>query len=172
MKTVAVLSIVGLVLLAPSVTSQTPDDNLIVPGRRIGKWTLAMSVEAIVKTLGDPPLLLEGLRTDWGIETQPGVLAYDWRGPLGLGLATRDDRTVLVLYTSGTLRYRTTTGVKYGTPLGSVESAYGKPTATILATHGSLVIYDRLGLAARYRNRSVTVLAVFRPGSAQRIWKF
>jgi hypothetical protein len=129
-----------------------------------------MSVEAFVKALGEPPLLLEGL--DWGVKTQPGVMAYDWRGSLGLGSRTRDDKTILVLYTSGTLRYRTTTGMKYGVPEGSVEAAYGEPTATVLAAFGSLVIYNRLGLAALYRHRSVRVIAVFRPGSAQRIWTF
>ena len=61
MKMAAVVSIAGFLLLASSAASQTPDDNLIVPGQRIGKWTLAMSVEAIVKVLGEPPFLMEGL---------------------------------------------------------------------------------------------------------------
>jgi len=170
LKMAAVVSIAGFLLLASSAASQTPDDNLIVPGQRIGKWTLAMSVEAIVKVLGEPPFLMEGL--SGGVPTQPGVLAYDWRGPFGLGLGTKNDRTVLVLYTSGTLKYKTAKGVKYGAPLGSVESAYGKPTATLLAAQGSLDIYDRLGLAVRYHRGKVEIIAVFLPGTAQRIWKF
>jgi hypothetical protein len=158
-------------LVATPAASQTAGDELIVPGQRIGKWTLAMSVEAIVKVLGEPSLLFEGL-PDWMVKTQPGVLAYDWRGSFSLGLVSRDDRTILALYASGTNKYKAATGVKIGAPLGSVESAYGNPTATVLAPYGSLVIYDRLGLAARYWNRSIGVIAVFRPGNAKRIWKF
>jgi len=167
----AACALLLLVALAVPGFAQAPDDRLIVPGQRIGKWTVAMTVEAIVRKLGEPPLLQEGLPII-GIQTQPGVLAYDWRGPSALGLATRDDRTVLILYTSGSLTYKTATGLKYGAPLGSVESAYGEPTATILVTGGSTVIYERLGLAVRYGVRSVGLIAVFRPGSARRIWKF
>ena len=88
------------------------------------------------------------------------------------GLATRDDRTILFLYTSSSLAYKTAKGVKYGGPLGSVEAAYGEPTATFLAPHGSTVMYERLGLAVRYWDRRIAVIAVFRPKNARRIWKF
>ena len=166
----AVVGILSVLALTFPADSRPSDDSLIVPGVRIGKATLAMTVPTLVTTLGEPITHFEGL-PHFGVESQPGVLALDWTGPVGLGLATRDDRTVLALYTCGAPRYRTATGVKYGSALGSVESAYGKPTATIPLVIGPAIIYNSVGLAVRYF-RWVECIVVFRPGSARQIWKF
>jgi len=47
MKAVAALGVLVLLLLAPPVVSQVPDDKLIVPGVRIGKWTLEMTIDTL-----------------------------------------------------------------------------------------------------------------------------
>ncbi len=49
MKVVAALAVLILLLLAPSVVSQVPDDKPIVPGVRIGKWTLEMTIDTLLQ---------------------------------------------------------------------------------------------------------------------------
>ena len=41
-----------LLIVVPRALSQVPDDRLIVPGQRIGKWTLEMSVDDLVRMNG------------------------------------------------------------------------------------------------------------------------
>lgn len=169
-----VLGVVILVLLVRPAFSQVPDDRLIDPGVRIGKATLAMHVDALVAMLGPTTTWFEGF-PHFRVKTQPGVLALDWIGPLGLGLATRDDREALAIYTCGTSRYQTAKGVRHGATPALVESANGKPTATFYSSPIAVtVIYDNLGLAVvPYRStQRIECIAVFRPGSARRIWKF
>ncbi len=166
----ALVSVLSVLLLPLPADSQPSDDRIIVPGARIGKATLAMTVDALVGMLGPPTTVFEGFR-HFGVKSQPGVLALDWTGPLGLGVATKDDRTVLVLYSCGAPRYETAKGVKHGAARASVESAYGRPTATIQTGIGTTVIYESLGLAV-WSYQSVECIAVFRPGTARRAWRF
>lgn len=51
-----VLAVVGLVLflLAQPAVSQVPDDKFVVPGVRIGKWTLDMTAAMILGCIGGP----------------------------------------------------------------------------------------------------------------------
>ena len=53
MRVVAVLGfLLFLLLLVQPPLTQVPDDKLIVPGQRIGKWTLDMSIDDLLKMNG------------------------------------------------------------------------------------------------------------------------
>src|SRR3990170_4152679 len=52
MKATAALGVLILLLLAPPAVSQIPDDKLIVPGVRIGKWTLKMTINDLLRMNG------------------------------------------------------------------------------------------------------------------------
>jgi len=51
MKAMTVV-VLFLLLLAPPAVSQVPDDKLIVPGQRIGKWTLEMTIDTVLQMNG------------------------------------------------------------------------------------------------------------------------
>ncbi len=60
MKAKAVLGVLILLILVPSAISQVPDDKLIVPGQRIGKWTLEMTIDTLLQMNG-PRNILPGI---------------------------------------------------------------------------------------------------------------
>jgi len=176
-RPVRILAVLLLLLVAAPASSQPPADTLIVPGVRIGKATLTMTVDALITMLGEPKTWYEGFP---GIRarTQPGVLVFDWIGTHGLRVATRDDREALAITTCGTQKYQTATGLKYNAPWASLERAYGKPTVAIVIGPHRLAIFDHLGLAVTLGFSSsssrewVECITVFRPENARRIWKF
>lgn len=177
MKPIGMLGVSVLLFLTTPAISQPPADTLIVPGVRIGRATLTMTVDALITMLGEPKTWYEGFP---GIRarTQPGVLVLDWIGTHGLRLATRDDREALAISTCGTQKYQTAKGLKYNAPRASLERAYGKPTVAIVIGPHRLAIYDHLGLAVTLGFSSsssrewVECITVFRPENARGIWKF
>ena len=48
----AILLLLTVLLLAPRAVAQAPDDKLIVPGVRIGKWTLKMTIPDLERMNG------------------------------------------------------------------------------------------------------------------------
>lgn len=171
MKTVAVLSIAALLLLAPSAASQVPDDRLIVPGERIGKWTLRMTVEDITSTLGREIFVASS--KELGVDVQGDLRAYQWG--IGLQAYTRDGRNILLLEVVKSLAFATEKGVKYGTRRSDVEIAHGRPTrVTQWGREASQATfwYDDTGLEVFFTPTStVGGIGVFRPGTALSIWK-
>jgi hypothetical protein len=167
----ALAAALTLLLLPLPAAAQPSDDRLIVPGARIGTITLALSVDTAVRMLGEPAAWAEGLPRMM-VRTQPGILMLDWTGPRGLGLATKDERAILVLYSCSTPQFATARGVKYGEGRAAVESAYGRPTMTTQPyPWRTAYLYDPLGLAVLHYNWMVDCIAVFRPRTARQIWR-
>lgn len=143
---VACVLLLFVSLAAPGFAA-APDDNLIVPGQRIGKWTLEMTVDDLVRT--------NGPRNGDGTASRPPVgLSRDHRGPatitpddywlqrwwnLSLRAMTigRESQTVVELVILSE-EYRTDKGVRVGVSKEAVLSAYGPSTAGIPTPRGGV----------------------------------
>jgi hypothetical protein len=163
--------------------AQASDDNLIVPGQRIGKWTLDMTIDDLVRMNGarnadgslnqDMPVMPAAYFT--GNDYVNNVYLHAWHN-LQFFVATRGEnskRVVLIATFSGA--YKTTIGVSRTTTPVGVEALYGTPTANTQFGSwetGSRVIYDETGLAVRIFDGAVQALMIFRPGTARQIWNF
>lgn len=181
-----VVAVVGLVLflLAQPAVSQVPDDKLIVPGQRIGKWTLGMTIDDQLKMNGPRRGLsykpLQPLpHTDM---VSPDVWEHHWDQLDGFYALTvgRDSQEVIVLAIEEA--YKCAKGIGAGGSLQqAMEAAYGKPAAVTVADKSvNTVIFDEIGLAAwvtrpewtAYPAGTVYTMLVFRPGTARSIWKY
>ncbi len=173
----AILLVLTVSFFAPPAVSQPSDDTLIVPGVRIGKWRLGLSVNELVRihgkakeTIGfykglapDPDFLRDGLRYIWG-ENDMAIFTF------GRALAEE-----IEVGRHGTpLPYRTATGVSLRSTRADILSTYGKPTAATIRKDGyARLIYNPLGIAFAVQNSTgwVRTIAIFKPGSARQIWK-
>lgn len=187
MKWVAV-ALLLLLVLAPSTSSQAPDDKLVVPGQRIGAATLTMTIDDIIRLHGDPSSVSERLATILWEDTLPAILYY-WKS-VALIAATRDRVKVEYLMLDATVplmrTYRTDPGVARDTALEVLLRVYGQPTARTTTTTLTGMpafqrfIYDTIGFFAEANvfgqpsqfTHSVYSMGVFRPGEAKNYWKF
>ena len=160
MKAIAVLSVLALLLLAPSAVSQVPDDKLIVPGQRIGKWTLEMTMAELVQMNGRASSS-RGTASDFA----PGTWLHDWtRLNLRASTLGRDEQRIAFLLALDTV-YKTAKGLSLDASQEAVEAAYGKPTAT---TQFDRWIYDDHGLFFVIG----ATIGVFRPGTAKQLFRY
>ncbi|MGQ0569065.1 MAG: hypothetical protein ACT4P5_05960 [Armatimonadota bacterium] len=165
--------------------SGTADDRLIVPGLRIGKWTLSMTVEGIVASISHPPGKAGILDVKPGRDVREGVVALTWEH-MRFGVGTNDFRTAqgarpadlsvtgkvayLFVYSPA---YRTEKDVGPGSSPRAVAAAYGPPTATNEFGDGNArLIYDQHGMAFSVGAGVVRQMFVFRAKGAWSIWNF
>lgn len=167
MRMVTVSSVVVLLLLAPSAASQTPDDNLIVPGQRVGKWRLEMTIRDLVQMNG-PATTIEILNLLDILPPPPQ--RYTW-GPLNFAAITRDGQRV-EFFNIFSPAFKTEKGVGPGSNRIAIQSAYGPPTAETRAGETTRMIYDAIGFAANMVGDRVTGSNVFRPGTGKSLWRF
>ncbi len=183
-KAVAAPGVLVLLLLAPPVISQVPDDKLIVSGLRIGKWTLEMTID-ILRQMNGPENIRPG-SPGTPIERMPGwfpdsndkIWWHDWANLL-FSAATRgrDAQRVEYIFIRSE-EFKTDKGIVPGMVRQAVENAYGQPTAVTRAGVGPeaatrRLIYDEIGLAVFIRrNGVVEMLFVFRPRTARTLWNF
>lgn len=170
---VAWLCVLALLLVVSPVLSQVSDDKLIVPGQRVGAWTLQMTVQEIVGALGRQTRISSGGQL--GTDFQGDLRVYRWER-VGLNAYTRDDRSILLLEADNAPEFVTEKGVKWGMPRADVESAYGRPTRVTqwgrLDPAQVTLQYNEIGLEVFFtQTSSVGGIGVFRPGAASSIWK-
>jgi hypothetical protein len=171
---ISVPAVLLLLLLAPSVTSGAQDDKLIVPGQRIGKWTLEMTV-ALLEKMNGPAAQVKHSAGNPGESPYPHTL-FLWKR-FGLQASSFDGKSLTQLAVSD-IPYHTRQGVGIGSPLAKVLAAYGRPTAQTLIGDDFAgliaVIYDNVGLAlsANAVTETVIRISVFRSGAARSIWQF
>jgi hypothetical protein len=164
--------ILAVAVLPSPTSSKIPNDNLIVPGHRIGRWTLEMTVDQFARTTGKPP-------------DERSHHEIDFRSQLRQYCATeicafyRAEETITFLrVTHITGSSKTERGVGIGSPLAAIMEAYGRPTAmTRLGDESGgfiRLIFDRIGLSFRVNLVTETTISisVFRPGHAATIWTF
>lgn len=168
----AVLLVLFLALAPSTTTSKTPSDNLIVPGQRIGPWTLEMNVDQFARTVGRTKISKPKMEID---------LAVPVNGYCGVEICAyyRVKEKIISLRVSHISGFSNTgKGVGVGSPLSKVLAAYGRPTAKTRFGDDyagyARVIYDDIGLTLRANSVTETVISigVFRPGTARSIWQF
>lgn len=186
MKAMAVVVLV-LLLLAPPAVSQAPDDKLIVPGQRIGKWTLEMNIADLVRMNG--PARSRTLFTAGGSTFADAVrdlTMVNWDGIVVRAMTFEDSKlrdTVVALLIdidttiAGWQLYKTDKRSGLESTRDQVLKAYGKPTAqTKPEPTQTNLIYDNIGIAfhvwGRTLNETMRAIFVFRPRTAKTIWKF
>ncbi len=98
-KVVAALSVFALLLLAPPAVSQVPDDKLIVPGQRIGKWTLEMTIADLERIYGPARRNLFRAGEAPVADAARDFTLVFWK--VGVGAWTVDQKTVVVLGVEG-----------------------------------------------------------------------
>ncbi|TMI70633.1 MAG: hypothetical protein E6H05_13545 [Bacillati bacterium ANGP1] len=183
MKVVAALVVLVLLLLASPGVSQAPDDKLIVPGQRIGKWTLEMTIDTLLQMNGLqnlPPFIgpspVYPMRR-WYSDSNSEIWGQEWFN-LHFQAATRGrdaQRLEYVFIESD--EFKTDKDIAVGVTRQVVENAYGQPTAVTRIADprvGTLrLIYDEIGLATVIdRNEIVVKVCVFRARTARALWNF
>jgi hypothetical protein len=168
MKWIGPLLLLILLVAAPAA-SQAPDDKLIVPGQRFGKWTLQMTLADLVQMNGSPRVI----RDDGQDRTHQGWI-HSWNR-LGVFAVTggRDAQQIEVLGTDED-EYKTDKGIVVLATRDAAERAYGRPTAvTQRGVTGQVrLIWDEIGLFVLIAGDVVSTVGIFRPGTAKSIWKF
>ncbi len=168
MKWIGLLLLLILLVASPAA-SQAPDDKLIVPGQRVGKWTLEMTIADLVQMNGR-----SRVRQDDGLDRTHQGWINSW-DRLGVFAVTggRDAQQIEVLGTDED-EYKTAKGIVVGTMRDAAELAYGRPTAvTERGVAGQVrLIWDEIGLFVLFAGDVVSTVGIFRPGTAKSIWKF
>lgn len=172
MKTMTALSALIILLLAPSAISQVQDDRLIVPGQRIGKWTLEMTLGELRRINGSENDMIRTVPADSAI-VEP--IVHYWAN-LGFSVATSRGGEKPVLLTALSGQYRTAQGIAVGATQALTERAYGRaPTMTNWNPGDPTairLIYDDLGIAVRLRGGTADSIYVFKPKTAKSLWRF
>ncbi|MGH2454585.1 MAG: hypothetical protein ACRDF5_12665 [bacterium] len=168
-----ILAVLLVFLPASTVPSKSPDASLIVPGQRIGPWTLDMTFNQLERLVGPPR------EKGWSLIEFDQVVpfqVYSWTDAEAYFLGK--SRLVHLRVSQITRFSRTAKGIGIASPLSAVLAAYGRPTAMTRLGDDfaglTRVIYDNIGLALRVNTITETVVAisVFRPGTAHSIWRF
>jgi hypothetical protein len=169
----AILLLLMVVALAAPVISQTPDDDkLIVPGDRIGKWTLKMTLDELEKMNGP------------AFDTR--VQFFDFRGEaffyvwpsLDFGVSAYKARRVewFVAGFGGSVPWKTEKGIGLqNSTRAEILKAYGEPTVETVPRLGQKnMIYDAIGIDFQVYDSggAIREMRVFPPGTAKNIWKF
>jgi hypothetical protein len=178
MTRIAALLSVALLLLAPAAGSTAPGDYLIVPGQRIGKWTLQMTIADLVRVNGAADLIQTNSAGEEGnLDAPSNSYLYIWNS-LGLGAQTVDKKTVIGLVAGVSLSpppYQTAQGINLlANTRDDVVKAYGKPVVLKGASNPAFdLIYDKSGIAFRVMGGGeIRSIEIFRPGAAKSLWKF
>ncbi len=161
-----------------------PDDRLIVPGQRIGKWTLQMTYADLrrlngpERPYGNNPAIVK--EPHW--DSPPGIWGHVWwsaeRSELFIAYTRGRDGPEVILLEFGPAGYRTAKGITDNSPRQAVEAAYGKPGVVTKWRYADIggerltLIYDKIGFSVRLSGGQALHLGVFRPGTAKRVFKF
>jgi hypothetical protein len=172
---IGILLVLSLLLAVGPAVPQALDDALIVPGVRIGKWTLQMTIDDLVRSNGPArsAFFTKGHAPE--ADAIRDFSQYDWES-LGIAAITFDGHGIEVLAAGvgAALRsHKTDKGIGFQSDRGAVLKAYGTPTAVTLPEQGQTnLIYDEIGVAFRLFNGGrVRIIYVFRPGTARRFWQ-
>lgn len=151
MKAVLVVGSIVLLTVAP-VVSQPVDDNLIVPGKRISKWTLEMTVEDLLAGNGQPTQVYPD-------DLKRGYAAWYWKSngllmvTSGFGSFWRRSRygQKIEALEIDLPDYKTEKGVSTRSWCGIVNRVYGGGSeGSRPAPNEGRVIYQDIGIEFRF----------------------
>lgn len=176
--------------LSQPLLSQAPDDRLIVPGQRIGKWSLEMTIRDLAGISGPLISHISPFREAYPLDSihgglNPVLVEVEWK--IGFVAATRTSVTELrrglphakveYLYLEeispvGADEFWTPEGLHSGSSTKQLLAAYGKPTSSTRGgRHWQRLVYDEIGLAAATQGEKITYFIIFRPGTGRMLWR-
>lgn len=121
MKAVVVaLSAFVLMLPAAPAGSQVPDDKLIVPGERVGKFALTMTVAEILGALGPVTKMPPSRFGDQALQNDLTLYIWDI---VPLTVVTRDEKASLGIGIRRSRDYQTARGITYEMKADAVRDA-------------------------------------------------
>lgn len=171
-----IVLVMVLLALAVPAFAQDSNDFRIVAGERIGPFTLNDTQQSFVEKLGSN---YEPHNT-----RNPEVVQWSWeqRG-IDVGFEKVTNRTVAIFLgdsrTGEHRQYKTPEGVGLGNTRGDVTRALGEAPRmwgrTVEGTTQVFWAYDTKGLIVIFvardpRPNAVSVIGVFKPGEAEKIW--
>ncbi len=158
--------LVMLFLAASPAASQVPDDALIMPGLRIGRWTLEMTLDDLVRVNGQGGAVALSHPAYAG-----GFTVVSWpTGPLAA--FTKDRRRIEALSVEAGA-FRTDKGVGIGSSRSNVVAAYGNSTATVAINPTTTVlVYEEIGASFGVENDRVNRIWIFRARTGGGIWRY
>lgn len=160
MRFLLVLLVVLLAGASP-VAGQVADDKTVVPGVRIGRWTLMTPIPELLRMNGPSssrPSVASLLVSD--------ATWYSWDS-LGIAAGTHDRRSTayLAVY-DGDYAPR---GAGIRASRNAVLTAYGEPTYEgdfiVQGRTITVLAYDKIGLAYFLQSDVVQVFLIFHPGN-------
>ncbi len=161
----AALVVLVFLVLVPGTLAQIPDDRLIAPGERIGRFRLRMSASEAASALGSTgerrafTPMLSGLLNFTPLRTSYGLWWRD-KAVFMLFTPTGDRATGIVLFEHpDNLAFRTFEGVGIGTPVAELSRFGGAEGSEGGETEGKL-IYWRIGLYIHWRDGRTTAIGV------------
>jgi hypothetical protein len=166
-----VMVIVLLLLLVSPVASQVPDDKLIVPGQRIGRWTLTMTIADLTQMNGATNQVGPGAGQDLAREN----LVHRWDRLGFVAVTSKSDPQRPEALVAISDEFKTEKGIGVNSRREAVEAAYLRPTAETAVTAAiRRLFYDEIGLGVRtlVSVGLVESVFVFRPGTAKQLWKY
>lgn len=155
--------------------SGAPDDKVVVPGVRVGKWTLTMTLDDL-RTNG------YAVRTYVRAGLPPAADAvfdhtvFRWDRVPVMAMTFVGQNRVESLQTGFLMpfgrTYRTDTGIGFLSTRSLVLKAYGRPTAENTPQPLEMrLIYDHVGIAFSFDMADrIHTMYIFRPGTASRFW--
>ena len=168
------LLLLWILLAVSPVESQVPDDNIIVPGQRIGRWRLSMTIADLVQANGAPDSVIPG----GGARdlVHENLLLHRWTRLAFYAMTSTNDRQKIEFLISVSSDHKTDKAIAANSRRDAVEAAYGPATAVTqwAAAPGSdRLIYDAIGLVARFAPGGLAdSLLVFRSVTAKEFWRF
>lgn len=165
-----------LALAGTPAPAEPADDGLVVPGVRMGRWTLAMSIDDLTRMHGMPIRVQVQAGLPPAADAVYDHVAFTWdRVPVtatALAGGKRSEVLSIGFLSAGSRRFATDKGIAFGATRADVLRAYGEPTAETTPQPGETrFIYDRIGIAFNLSvGRRVSSIAIFRPGTADRYW--
>lgn len=175
MKGAALCLLASLLWLQPGPAAAA-EDKMVVPGVRVGRWSLALTLDDLMRMHGYAVRLLVTAGLPPAADAVFDHTTYSWVGVPFAAMAFQGRKRVEYLQIGFLMHsanaYRTTAGIGFMTRRPRVIAAYGRPTAE-MAPHplGTRMIYDHLGIAFGLDMVGrVHTMYVFRPWEASRFW--
>lgn len=166
MRVLPALVVMLLIGTSPAA-SQVPDEKTVVPGVRIGRWTLQASIPELVRINGpssSQPSIVSLLI--------PGATWYSWDS-LGIAAGTHDKTFTAYLAVYDDRGYLAPRGAGLRASRNAVQAAHGVPTYEadyfVQGRTMTLLAYDKIGLAFFLHNDTIQVLLIFHPGNLQHL---
>lgn len=172
MKRVALVLLLLILFSVSTTLAQVPDDKLIVPGQRIGKWTLMMTIAELTQINGPPNRVGPAVGPQ---DVAREFLVHYWdRLGFFAATSTTDTQRVEALFTTSD-EFKTEKGIGVNSRREAVEAAYGGPTAETRPSRNAVrLTYDEIGLmVAILESVALTIeVAIFRSGTGRQLFRF